>query len=175
MLTINVGDHIGHAFQVLTPEWYLLKDGSPLPSNLWEPRLVGDGSLVMKSLETILAVYGILPKKIGWEWRDDRKPGYDGPGAGLFTIGWLKGDSWEAALGFNSRRMILPWSLSKGLPALTEIQKITMRRDTRVGNTILVHGFMDSLYLSEEAAEKYLNEQRNLLREEDRRCSRKAQ
>jgi len=174
MPIILVGEVLAHAFQVLTPEWYRLKDGSPLPSNLWEPDLVGDGSLVMKCLDTILAVYGIVPKKIGWQWKNEFNPDHKGAGYGLFTVGWLKGDSWEAALSFNSRRMILPWREAKGLPALTELEKLTIRRETRAGDTILVHSFMDNLYLSEEAAQKYLNEQRTLLREEDRRCK-KAQ
>ena len=167
MPIIKVGDKLVHGFLVLTPEWYLLKDGSPLPAEYSEARMAGDGIMIRKALDTILAVHGMVIQSQPWQWRNDG----EGKELRLFTLGYTDGLSWQAALCFTSGRVILPWRKPKGLPPLTDIEKRVIRRDSRTGDLVLVHKFMDQLYMSEAGAKRYLEVARYTVREEDRRCA----
>ena len=177
MPIIMVGDRLVHGYLVLTPEWYMVKDGSPIPSQFSDAYKVGDGTLVMKALATILAVYGFVPESLGWKWKNENRPEYKGPGAGLFTIGYLKEEesSWKAALGFTGGRLILPWDKAKGLPEMSLTEKTQIRRDSRITDGVLIHNYMDTLYLNEEGATKLLETRRYYVREEDKRCRTKVQ
>lgn len=94
---------------VLTPEWWSLSDGSPLPGNFfgigfeWTPMNL---QLWHQSIDTILEIRGFDPIEKGWVWEEK------GVADGRFIdIGYLaSGKSrWEAAGHSNSGRMTLPW------------------------------------------------------------------
>ena len=96
--------------QVLSLEWWTMKDGSPNPSDFpassyeWTEEVK---TRFKQAMDTILRVRGIDPGEKGWCWTD-----HIDPKKAFGSIGYLDvkdGNNWMAAFHATALRMTFPW------------------------------------------------------------------